>query len=57
MIYLDSAATALHRPPQVARAVAAALDSFGNPARGAHACALEAARTVYETRVRLAALI
>lgn len=56
MIYLDSAATAFHRPPQVAEAVAAALGSFGNPARGGHAYALRAARTVYETRVRLAAL-
>ena len=57
MIYLDSAATSLHKPPQVARAVAEAIGSFGNPARGAHAAALAADRAVYETRRELAALL
>ena len=57
MIYLDSAATALHRPPAVAQAVAEALGAFGNPARGAHSPALAASRAVYGARVRLAELL
>ena len=32
-IYLDSAATSLHKPPQVARAVAEAICTAGNAAR------------------------
>lgn len=57
MIYLDNAATSLHKPPEVAEAVAAAIRGFGNPARGAHAAALDAGRTVYNTRRKLAALL
>ena len=34
-IYLDSAATSLHKPPQVAQAVAEAICKAGNAARGA----------------------
>ena len=50
MIYLDSAATSLHKPPEVAEAVAEAIRSLGNPARGAHEVSLAAERVVYETR-------
>ncbi|MBR7010460.1 MAG: aminotransferase class V-fold PLP-dependent enzyme [Oscillospiraceae bacterium] len=57
MIYLDSAATSLHKPPQVAEAVAEAIRSLGNPARGGHPVSLAADRTVYETRRRLAAFL
>ncbi|MEG1683407.1 MAG: aminotransferase class V-fold PLP-dependent enzyme [Oscillospiraceae bacterium] len=56
MIYLDNAATSLHKPPCVIDAVTAALGSFGNSARGTNEGALTAARTVYETRVQLAEL-
>lgn len=56
MIYLDNAATTLHKPPQVVDAVVRAMSSMGNAARGAHGGALEAARTVYGTRVKLAKL-
>ena len=49
-IYLDSAATSLHKPPQVARAVAEAICTAGNAARGAHGASMQASRTVYETR-------
>ncbi len=56
MIYLDNAATTLHKPPQVARAVVQAMDTMGNAARGAHGGALEASRTVYGTREKLARL-
>ena len=56
MIYLDNAATTLHKPPQVRDAVVRAMTAMGNAARGAHGGALEAARTVYNTRVKLARL-
>ena len=54
MIYLDNAATTLHKPPCVAQAVAAAMTTMGNSSRGAHGSALHSARTVYDTRVKLA---
>ena len=56
-IYLDSAATSLHKPPQVARAVAEAICTAGNAARGAHGASMQASRTVYETRQKLARLL
>lgn len=56
MIYLDNAATTLHKPPQVVKAVADALQSMGNSARGTHAGSMAASHTVYDTRVKLAKL-
>lgn len=56
MIYLDNAATTLHNPQQVIDAVVHAMQSMGNCARGTHEEALDAARTVYDARVRLASL-
>ena len=56
MIYLDNAATTLHKPPQVAEAVLHAMTTMGNAARGAHSGALEASRTVFGTREKLARL-
>ena len=56
MIYLDNAATTLHKPPAVADAVVAALATAGNAARGAHGAALSASRAVFETRQKLAQL-
>lgn len=57
MIYLDNAATTLRKPPGVARAVVRAMESCGNGGRGAHEGALSAARAVYETREKIAALL
>ena len=57
MIYLDNAATTRTKPPAVARAVLEALSSYGNCGRGGHEGALSAARTIYETREKLAALL
>lgn len=57
MIYLDNAATTRTKPPAVAQAVLEALSSYGNCGRGGHPGALSAARTVYETREKLAALL
>ncbi len=56
MIYLDHAATTLHKPSGVIAAVVNAMQTAGNPARGAHGAALQAAGTVYDTRKKLAAL-
>ncbi len=57
MIYLDNAATTLHKPRQVIDAVVRAMETMGNCARGTHEEALDAARTVYDARVRLASLL
>ena len=57
LIYLDNAATTLRKPPQVAEAVAQAILTAGNAARGAHGASLQASRTVYETRQKLARLL
>ena len=56
MIYLDNAATTLHKPPQVLEAVLHAMTTMGNAARGAHSGALEASRTVFDAREKLARL-
>ena len=56
MIYLDNAATTLQKPPVVGQAMLAALQTAGNPGRGAHEPTLHAARIVYDTRAALAEL-
>ena len=56
MIYLDNAATSLWKPEQVAFQIMQALQTLGNPGRGAHEPTLAAARMVYDTRVRMAEL-
>lgn len=56
MIYLDNAATTLHKPPEVLSAVMEAMTSMGNCARGTYNSSLNAARTVYSARMRLARL-
>ena len=55
MIYLDSAATALWRPPQVVQAAAEAMCALGSASRGVHGGSLAANRTVYAAREKLAA--
>lgn len=54
MIYLDNAATTLRKPCEVTDAVVRAMDSMGNASRGTHASSLDASRTVYNARVKLA---
>ncbi len=56
MIYLDNAATTMIKPQPVIDAVVAAMSSMGNASRGAHGSALQASRTVYDTRCKLAKL-
>jgi len=57
VIYLDNAATTRTKPPAVAQAVLEALSSYGNCGRGGHQGALSAARAIYETREKIAALL
>ena len=45
MIYLDNAATTLHKPPCVTDAVVNAMQTMGNSGRSAHAESLAASRT------------
>ena len=56
MIYLDNAATTMHKPPQAEQAILEALRTAGNPGRGAHEPTLHAARIVLDTRLALAEL-
>lgn len=56
MIYLDNAATTLRKPQAVIDAVVSAMRTFGNSGRSAHAGALDASRTIYACREKLAAL-
>lgn len=54
MIYLDNAATTMRKPQEVIEAVANAMCSMGNAGRGVNTASLGAARTVYDTREKLA---
>ena len=56
MIYLDSAATTLQKPPSVARATAYAIDHLASPGRGGHRPAMAAADTAFACREEAAAL-
>ena len=56
MIYLDSAATSFMRPDTVAEAVCQAIHGLASPGRGTYPASLDAARLVYETREKAAAL-
>ena len=55
MIYMDNAATTMQKPQEVIDAVAAAMCSMGNAGRGVNTASLGAARTIYDTREKLAA--
>ncbi len=50
MIYLDSAATTLQKPPAVAAAAAGAIRGMTTPGRGGHRWAMAAARTAFDCR-------
>lgn len=54
MIYMDNAATTMHKPECVVEAIVTAMHSMGNAGRGAHAASLDASRTIYGTREELA---
>ena len=56
MIYLDNAATTMHKPQEVIDAVVQAMSSMGNAGRGANEASLSASRIIYDTRDRLCRL-
>jgi len=56
LIYLDSGATTLQKPPEVSRAVAHAIRNLASPGRGGHRPAALAAELVYRCREEAAAL-
>lgn len=57
MIYLDNAATTMHKPQTVIDAVTQAMCSLGNAGRGATSGALDAARTIHGCRTKLACFL
>lgn len=57
MIYLDNAATTMHKPQTVIDAVTQAMCALGNAGRGATSGALDAARTIHACRAKLARLL
>lgn len=57
MIYLDNAATTLHKPPGVIRAVQKAMLTCGGAGRGGHKAAMRAAETLFECRQEAALLL
>ena len=54
MIYLDHAATSMHKPPQVAEAMLQALKTCASIGRSGHEAARNAAEIAYNCRVRAA---
>ena len=56
MIYLDSAATSMHKPQVVVDAVTMALTTMGNAGRGLNEASMNSAKIIYETRELLAKL-
>ena len=56
MIYFDNAATSMLKPPEVAEAVAAAINEFGGVGRGVHEASLDAGMTVFQARQKVSDL-
>ena len=56
MIYFDNAATTMRKPPEVAEAVARAINSFGGVGRGVHEASLDAGMTVFLARQKISNL-
>ena len=56
MIYLDNAATALLKPPAVAKSAAWAVGHLSSPGRGSHQASMDASRVAYECREKAATL-
>ncbi len=54
MIYMDNAATTLKKPDEVIDAVVNAMKNLGNAGRGVTEASLDAARTIYDVREKLA---
>jgi len=56
VIYLDSAATSLQKPPAVARACSYAISHYASPGRGGHKPAMDAAAAAFACREAAARL-
>ena len=56
MIYFDSSATTFQKPPEVAAAMAEALETMSSPGRGGYENAMKAAETLFQCRTELAEL-
>ena len=56
MIYLDSAATSLLKPPQVRQAVDQAMEYLASPGRGSYRAAMDAAEVAFRCRSEAARL-
>lgn len=56
MIYFDNAATTMHKPQCVIDAVCGAMKTLGNSGRAVHGHALDASRTIYAAREKVARL-
>lgn len=56
MIYLDSAATTLQKPPSVSRAAANAINCCASPGRGGYPAGMRAGEVLYRCRERAAQL-
>ena len=56
MIYMDNAATTMHKPKEVIDAVVVAMSSMGNAGRGVNEAYLSASRLIYDTREKLCRL-
>ena len=52
MIFFDNAATTAVKPPEVAEAVARAVNSFGGVGRGVHEASLDAGYAVFRAPCR-----
>ncbi|MDR1693095.1 MAG: aminotransferase class V-fold PLP-dependent enzyme [Oscillospiraceae bacterium] len=56
LIYLDNAATTLHKPPEVGQAVLKAINTCGGAGRGGHEAAQKAAEALFSCREEAASL-
>ena len=56
MIYMDNAATTMHKPKEVIDAVVAAMSSMGNAGRGVNEASRSASRLIYDSREKLCRL-
>lgn len=54
IIYLDNAATTLHKPQEVIDAVVKAMTSIGNAGRGNTSASMEAIHSIFDARENLA---
>lgn len=57
MIYLDSAATTIQKPPGVAPAMINAMNTMASPGRGGHKAAMRAADAALDARILIAELL